>query len=81
MMRCCQDAGIEVLQAFDLKQTRELFLANQDIDGILWDGSLPDGESLELIKEVVSMGYKGPMVANSGNPFLAQKQMKCGCTV
>ena len=81
ILRLCGDFNIEVLQAFDLKQAQELFLANQDVDGIIWDGKLPDGESPSLIEGIISKGYKGPMVANAGDPYVAEKQMKNGCTI
>lgn len=52
----------QILQAFNLKEAKEILNTNEDIDYILLDLILPDGEGDELIMEITSSYTTPPKI-------------------
>ncbi len=75
--------NLEYLDARGVRAAREVFLARRDhITLIVMDGNLPDGtfeETLKLVRDIRASGFKGIMLAASGNYRHQEMLLKAGC--
>ncbi len=73
--------GFEILQASDLKEAKELFLANsEEIGLVVMDGCLGSNSpnSMDLIKNI-RQTFNGPMIASSGSKLYLKELTGAGC--
>jgi hypothetical protein len=75
----------DLFQAYNLEQARKLFVVDPEaFDVVVVDGCVENvGKTCDtepFIQEVIASGFKGPIVATSGDEFVRQDMLKMGCT-
>jgi len=72
-------AEAEAVLAMTLAEAKKK-LADGHYYAIVWDYTLPDGNTIELLKSACKKHKKTRMIANSGDSKFRQLQMTNGCT-
>lgn len=75
----CQEYGYRVFLAFDLKSAKDVISDQEDLSLIVWDHSLPDGVSTDLIRIAKEKFPKTVMIASGAHPNNRRRQRRAGC--
>jgi len=73
--------GVEILRAYTVREAKEFFMENSDINLIVMDAQLSTegiAETVEIIKKFRKT-FKGPMIAASTSLELNKRLVKAGC--
>ena len=75
-----EDLPLQLLQARDISQARDLFYDNPDLDAVVMDGCVPGVElnTANLTMEIRKR-FAGPMIAVSSEPDFRRALVQAGC--